>query len=181
MFSQAEREAVARESWARHSPNMIATIKEIRATLDIGLYEAKDLYLIALDPTLTQVPSSKLELARKVLSVHGLEHAAKELAPRLDCSPDEAQSLVRLVSPDTSRVSTSPHYEWNSGSAEKWLRKYAAHLAREAKYIRENANGFACNEDEFRCGLANGLGIDDEKEQDEIISEIHNPKESKKQ
>lgn len=144
--SQAEMEAVARESWARHKPEMVATIKEIRATLDIGLYEAKGLCDIARGIEPSKVEPSTYDTHGSLGSIS----KAIEYVKSLD--------------------------EWDSVKAEKWLRKYAAHLAREAKYIRENANGFAHDEEEFRCGLANGLGIDDEKEQDEIIAKIHQQK-----
>lgn len=169
-LSQAEIEAIAHEAWARHNPNFIPAIKEIREKLNCGLKEAKELSEIARSVLTTNVESRKLELARRVLSVHGSEYAARELVPRLDCSLSEAEALIKLV---TTPPAKEPDYIWSAKGAEKWLRKRAAYLAREAKYIRENADGFAQDEDEFRCGLANGLGIDDKKEQNEIIAEIH--------
>lgn len=108
--------------------------------------------------------------------------AIREVRERFDCGLKEAKELVDFArGPIPSCVDTVPVVEdnvqpqpnWNAKSAERWLRRYALHLSREARYIRENTAGFAENEDEFRCGLANDLGIDDVAEQDEIVAEVH--------
>lgn len=50
---------------------------------------------------------------------------------------------------------------WPSEKATKWLKDYAASLAREAKYIRENLECGA-NQEEFELFLEHGLGFDED-------------------
>lgn len=172
-LTQAEKESIAIEIVTKHGRHYTDGIKEIRNRLDCGLTEAKDLSDIARHRTGT---TERDYLAQDVLRVHGPEYAAGELAARTNLSREQAQQIIAdLMQAQAQSTVPTPTIQpnWNVKSAERWLRSYAAHLSRTARYIRENAAGFAENEDEFRCGLANGLGIDDVAEQDEIIAEVH--------
>lgn len=172
-LTQAEKEAIAVEIVTKHGRQIIPGIKEIRERLDCGLYEAKELSDIARRKTQT---TERDYLAQDLLRVHGPKHAPGELVARTQLTREQAERIIAdLVQAQSAVPTPTVQPNWNAKSAERWLRSYAAHLSREAKYIRENAAGFASDEDEFRCGLANGLGIDDVKEQDEIVVEVHKP------
>jgi hypothetical protein len=136
MWTQEEKESLARKVYTVHGPNKITAIKELRERLGCGLYEAKGLIDIAMG----EIPS-------------------KVTGEILATTVEEKRSII-----DT---------EWNAKAAEKWIRAQAAVLSREAKYYRENAKDCSSDEDEFRCWLSNGMGIDDEQEQNEIIAKIH--------
>lgn len=118
--------------------------------------------------------SGIIQLAQRLLPVHK-EHAPAELATRTNLTQEQAAHLISLIPQTEAPTITFP--QWSAKAARKWLMSYARSLSNEAKYIRENADGFAENEEEFRCGLANGLGIDDEEEQNEIIEKFLGRKE----
>lgn len=158
-----EQELISLESCARHGDKVIDGIKEICSRIDpaLSLEVARNLYVWASE-------SEIIELAIKVLEVHK-DHAPGELAARSNLSKEDTGRVIDALSKPQAPASFD---SWSSSAARKWLMSYAKSLSRVARYIRENADGFAENEDEFRRGLANGLGIDDEEEQTEIIAKF---------
>ncbi len=110
--------------------------------------------------------SDIIRLAQQMVSIHK-EHSIAELSARTDLTSEQAEQIITAL----PKPNPEPIYSlnWSPTAAREWLMSYARSLSSEAKYIRENADGFAENEEEFRCGLANGLGIDGKEEQTEII------------
>jgi hypothetical protein len=63
---------------------------------------------------------------------------------------------------------------WDAGRAARFLRSWAGSLARDARYLEENADGAGFSEEEFRLLLEHGLGLDDE-EIDSAVDEAQQP------
>lgn len=167
MSSLTPNQLIALEAYVRWGGKFVDGIKEVRlrSNPDLGLKESKEIYEWA-------DRSGIVQLALKLLPIHR-DHTPGELAARTELSREEAERIIAAFpkpQPSSSYLDGPTHFDnWSSTAARKWLLSYARSLSSEAKYIRENADGFAENEEEFRCGLANGLGIDDEEEQTEII------------
>lgn len=171
MSTYTEDEIIALEAYARHgdgkpvegAAEILRRCRETSPAALIAPRVARSLYEWAKNAGLVR-------LAIQLLPIHK-EHAAAELAARTSLDKAQAERIIAaFVKPKEPAAAVA---NWSVSAVRKWLMSYARSLSNEAKYIRANADGFAENEDEFRCGLANGLGIDDEDEQTAIIEKIN--------